>query len=78
MTMRQARAMQRQDSPCCPVCSGTMIMRGASPLVHLGGTNDCTLRFVCDACRVETSRTVKGFAMSVATPSKVSFPDRAA
>ncbi|MEA2947199.1 MAG: hypothetical protein QOI40_2529 [Alphaproteobacteria bacterium] len=75
MRIPETRSMQH-DSPCCPVCTGTMIMRGASPLVHLGGTNDCTLRFVCEACRVETSRTVKGFA--VATHASMMLPDRAA
>jgi hypothetical protein len=59
--------MQYKDLPRCPVCTDTMIMSDASPRVHPGGANDCTLRFVCEACHVETSRTVKGLATAAAT-----------
>jgi hypothetical protein len=56
-----------------------MIMSGVSPLVHPAGPSHYTLRFACEACRVETSRTVKDMATAAATRwPKPRLPDRAA
>lgn len=43
----------------CPICAGNMKLNGVFPVTFSGGGSNYVLKYACDKCHVEMTRTEK-------------------